>query len=264
MPVEKKETVRILGVEFPVTDKAEIREIIKIKLDRKGTPTLIFTPNTDILLRCAKSRKLTALINSADISLPDGGGVVIASKILGNPLHERISGIDTGEFILSIAADMGLSVYFLGGRNETAKSAAANMRMSYPGLKTCGAHHGYFSKTGAENDTVIAEINSAQPDIIFVCFGFPAQEAWLYENAAKIPSLRLGIGLGGSFDVWSGNKKRAPALFRKLYLEWLWRGFCEPRRLKIILRFPEFFFRVLAERFRAKKARKCRTHAVRE
>ena len=123
MPVEKKETVRILGVEFPVTDKAEIREIIKIKLDRKGTPTLIFTPNTDILLRCAKSRKLTALINSADISLPDGGGVVIASKILGNPLHERISGIDTGEFILSIAADMGLSVYFLGGRNETAKSA---------------------------------------------------------------------------------------------------------------------------------------------
>jgi N-acetylglucosaminyldiphosphoundecaprenol N-acetyl-beta-D-mannosaminyltransferase len=116
------------------------------------------------------------------------------------------------------------------------------MRVRYPTLQICGVHHGYFDKSGAENAEVIKKIRTAAPDILFVCFGFPAQEKWITDNLSSLPSVKLALGLGGSLDVWSGNIRRAPLLVQKAGLEWLWRTVLEPKRARIFLDIPHFLF----------------------
>ena len=122
------------------------------------------------------------------------------------------------------------------------------IKEKHPELNICGYHHGYFDIYSDENSRVVEKIVQASPDIILVCLGSPKQEIWIMQNAQKIPSLKLSIGLGGSFDVWSGEKKRAPMLFRKLYLEWLYRIITDPKRLSFLFDIPIFIFYILRQK----------------
>lgn len=245
-------TVNILGIDFEPMDVYEARKKIRDMLRTKGAKT-IYTPNPDFLIRAYKNRHLSKLLRSADMLLPDGVGLTLAARLKGEPLPCRITGIDTAEWILSFAARKGLSVYLLGARPEVAWRAATALQKRFSGLRICGTHHGYFNKhaRSADNRQILARINACAPDILFVCFGFPEQELWISENAQKIPSLRLCMGLGGSLDIWSGDVTRAPKLMQSMGLEWLWRTVREPRRIRTVARIPKFL--IMASYFSFKK-----------
>jgi len=244
--------IEIMSVPFGNLSKDEYKKRVEERLC-KGKRTIIFTPNPQMLLGARKNYEIQKILQKSDINLPDGAGIVIASKILRSPIKETVCGIDFAEDILALAKEQGLSVFLLGGKEGHADEAKAALQKKFPTLNFCGTHHGYFKKHGQENEAVIKKIIAEAPDIIFVCFGFPEQEKWIAENVPHLPSCKLAAGLGGSIDVWSGHVKRAPACFRKMRLEWLWRAAREPRRMRIFFDIPLFLFYVFKEKSKKTK-----------
>ena len=236
----------ILGVRITKSSKRELLSRLAADL-KHGRQSAIFTPNSQMLLAASKDRELRKLLNSSDLNIPDGVGVRRAARLRGVRL-ESMSGIDLAEELLLVAASKGYRVFFLGAKRGVAEKAADNMHVRYPTLQICGMHHGYFDKSGAENADVLKKIRAAAPDILFVCFGFPAQEKWIIENRASLPSVKLALGLGGSLDVWSGNIRRAPLLIQKAGLEWLWRTVLEPKRARIFVDIPHFLIEIIKDK----------------
>ncbi len=237
----------ILGIRFCDMSSDDARKKICRAMDRRER-LKIFTPNPDILLRAQDSPALFSALSSGALLLPDGIGVILASRLLRTPLRERITGIDTGEFILAEAAKRDFGVFLLGAEDGIAENAAKRLTEKYPRLRICGTHHGFFEKNGEENKRVLGNIQKASPDILLVCFGCPAQELWICENADKLPSVSIFAGLGGSLDVWSGSIRRAPRILQKFGMEWLWRAIREPKRLKKLALIPVFLEKVLRQR----------------
>ena len=229
-------TVTLCGIPFENLSQAEARERIASLLLHRHSAT-VFTPNPQFLAKAQKDPSLAALLRTADLLLPDGVGLTLAARLCGTPLKARLTGIDTAEWLLSYAAAHELSLFLLGAAPTVADRAAEQLRARFPSLRICGTHHGYFDKTkdSEENKRLLAKLRQTAPDLLFVCFGFPAQERWIAENAHEIPSLRLSMGLGGAFDVWSGKLRRAPRILQRCGLEWLWRALREPRRFPALL-----------------------------
>ncbi len=213
------------------------------------TALCVFTPNAEIAQLAAESNEIRALLNRADILLPDGAGILLAAKILKTPLTQKVAGVDFGERILAFAARNGHPVFFLGGKPGIAELAAQKQKVRFPDLSVVGTHDGYFEKSGKENDAVLRRINESGAVILFVCFGAPAQEKWIDENKDKLPSVRLLMGLGGSLDIYAGTVKRAPAFFIRARLEWLYRLLQEPRRLGRMMKLPQYIAGAYKERF---------------
>lgn len=241
--------VDILGIKITLQDKDQIINNIEGCLSEKRR-MLVFTPNPKMISIAQKDIELRRALYSAELLLPDGIGVVLASKILQKSIKERICGIDTAERVIALSAKNGYRIFLLGGKKGIADEAKIKLEKKYNSLNICGIHHGYFEKSGKENDDIIKIINDAAPDILFVCFGTPLQEKWIYDNQAKLHTVNLFMGIGGSLDIWAGNIKRAPAFIRKLYLEWLWRVIREPKRLKDLLCIPSFFIAVFLKKLR--------------
>ena len=251
----QQKKVKILSVDFD-TDSKEIQ--LKKAMSRlsSGKSTKIFTPNPQILIKTQKDKALKELLSKADITLPDGIGISLASKMLTDFRITRIPGIDFAESILNEAQKEGYSVFLLGGKPGRAERAKENLQKKYPSLNICGSNDGYFQKHGADNERVIEKINNSSADILFVCFGFPEQEKWISENSAHLPSVRLAMGLGGSIDVWSGEVKRAPRWVQKCGLEWIWRVIKEPKRIKIFIDIPLFLHLVSTQKRALRKKAK--------
>ena len=247
-----KRRVKILSVSFENSSRREILKELKVRMTQKKK-TRIFTPNPQILLAAHRDPSLRALLSKADLLLPDGIGLIYASKILGTPLKERISGIDIAEDILMLAEEKNLSVFLLGGKKGCANRAARNLKITFPRLNICGCHNGYFAKYGEENLLVRAKIAQKRPDILFVCFGFPLQERWIAENLHYLPTVKIAAGLGGSLDVWSGKVPRAPKVFQKIGMEWLWRLMIEPRRIRVFADIPQFMLLVTKQKMALRK-----------
>ena len=243
----KNAKVEIMSVPFLNLTREEYVNAVSARLN-SNEQTVIFTPNPQMLLHAKRDASVQKLLQCADITLPDGSGIILASKILHSPLCEQICGIDFAEELLSLASQNGLSVFLLGGRSGRAEEAMIRLKEKFPTLNVCGTYHGYFDKQGIENIPVVEKIVLAKPDIIFVCFGFPYQESWIVQNVPAFPFCKLAIGLGGSIDVWSGHARRSPLLFRKMRLEWLWRTVREPRRIRIFWDIPAFLIAVLKEK----------------
>lgn len=213
--------------------------------DCRRPPIAVFTPNAEIIYRCSKEERLADLVNLGDLNLPDGVGVSWGARALGTPLPGRIPGIELGERALEHCAASGIPVYLLGGREGVAASAAERLAARFPGLSVCGNRNGYFDPHGKENEEVLEDIRRAEPGLLIVCLGFPRQEEWIIENRAALPGVGVMMGLGGSLDVWSGGVRRAPALFRRAGLEWLWRIFGDAGRLRRAGALPGFVFLTL-------------------
>ncbi len=203
-------------------------------------PSVVVTPNAEIAQLALEDEKVLGAILGADIVLPDGQGVIKASRILQTPLKEKVAGVEFGLHLMAHAAENNLPVYLLGGKPSIAESAAEKLKARFPTLPIVGTHDGYFVKSGNESDAVIAEINAAKPAILIVCLGAPTQELWVHENREKLQEIRLCACLGGSLDIYAGAAKRAPKLFIRLHLEWLWRLLKEPRRLPRMMRLPKY------------------------
>ncbi len=235
--------VRLFGIPlFPLGRDQARGTLAAFLRESKGSGRKVYTPNATILWQSRKDLSLSSLLRRADLLLPDGAGVILASRLCGTPLPRRITGIDTAEWLLRYGAKRGYSFFFLGGKRGVAERAAKRWQTRLPALRIVGTHHGYFDKNGKENDRVLREIQAAKPDILFVCLGFPQQERWIDRHAASLPSVRLLMGLGGSLDVWSGEVKRAPVPMQRLGLEWLYRTVREPKRWKRIYTLPAFLW----------------------
>jgi N-acetylglucosaminyldiphosphoundecaprenol N-acetyl-beta-D-mannosaminyltransferase len=222
---------------------------ICIRRIQNGKQTSIFTPNSEMVSRAARSEDLLKILNSADILFPDGIGIHMGMKLLSIPVSERTTGIDLAERLIREAAKGNHKIFLLGSKDGVSSRAASNINEKYSSHIICGYHHGYFDKYGEENKNVIQMINASGADILFVCFGFPEQEKWIAENLPSLRTVKLAIGLGGSLDVWSGDIKRAPRFVSNSGLEWLWRLCLDLKRLKRISFLVDFALLVLKESF---------------
>ena len=233
------EFVNILGVrvnKYTMSDAvAKASELME-----GDSLSMIFTPNSEIILYASENPQFTDVLNSADMVVADGIGVVYGAKILGSPLKERVAGYDLVCNLFPVMAQKGQSVYLLGAKPGVAELAAENLVKKYPGLVIAGTHDGYFKN----DDEVIADINSAAPDFLMVCLGFPKQENWIYNNRDRL-NAKLAIGAGGCLDVFAGTVKRAPEFYCKHGIEWLYRLVKQPSRFVRMLALPKFGLKVL-------------------
>ena len=208
--------------------------------------TSVFTPNSEIAQLAIDDPALSEALNRCDIAVPDGVGIVKASRILGCPLREKVAGVELGMRVLAVAEKCGYSVFLYGGKVGIAETAAERLTNKFPKLKIAGCLNGYKK----DNDAVIRKINSSGADILFVCLGAPKQELWIDRNKNKLSKVSLFLGLGGSLDVYAGAVKRAPRIFIKLNLEWLWRLMVQPKRIFRMTALPRFYFGTWIYRFK--------------
>ena len=242
--------VNILGAKVDMCTMAEAVEKVMSFFDTSGKK-VIFTPNSEIILYASRNEEFMKTLNSADITVPDGIGVVYGSKIVRRPLPERVAGFDLIKNILPKMAERGLSVYLLGAKPGVADLAAQNLKNEY-GVMVVGTHDGYF-KDDAE---VLKDINDKKPDLLLVCLGFPKQENWIVENRDKL-DVKAMIGAGGSLDVFAGEAQRAPEFYCKHGLEWLYRLKKEPWRFMRMTALPVFALKVFFTGWRYKQDDKC-------
>lgn len=184
--------------------------------------------NADKINELNKNERLKQIVNSCGIINADGASVIMASKFLGKPLPERVAGIDLMQSLVALCEKKAYSIYLLGARQEVVEKTAEVLLDKYPNLKIVGIHNGYFE----ENDwpQIALELNSENPDFIFVGITSPLKE-YLVEFLQEEGNNGVFMGVGGSFDVISGNIPRAPQWMQKINLEWLFRVIQEPRRL---------------------------------
>lgn len=234
----------VLGVGIDAVTEAQALDMIQAFV-REGGPHQVVTANPEILDNATRTPALHALINRAALVTADGQGVLLAGRILGTPFPARVTGIELAEALCRESAARGLSLYFLGAEPGVVDEAAANMRAQYPGVRIVGTHHGYFRKEGPA--AVLADIKATQPDIVLVGMGSPYQEQFIDEELARL-GVPVAIGVGGSFDVLSGRVERAPELFIRLRLEWLYRIASDRKRWKRALALPRFVLKVLRQK----------------
>ena len=246
---EAESKINILG--FSV-DRVSMDEAVdafgRLMKAENETMSLIVTPNSEILVSAEKNKALGDIIHSANLVIPDGIGLVYASKILGNPLSERVTGVDLLSRILEYLAERKQSIFLLGSKPAEGEAkavcelAAEKMMQRYPGLVVAGTHHGYFKEE--DEPAIIEEINRCGADFLCVALGSPKQEQFAWNNRAKLKP-KVAIGVGGSLDVWAGTVKRAPEFYQKHGLEWLYRFAKQPSRYKRMAALPLFMIKVL-------------------
>ena len=233
----------ILGVDFDTYTLDEAAEHA-VNLMNESGQHIVCTPNPEIVMEAQHDRELMGILKAADMVTPDGVGGVWASKYSKTKITERVSGYDLVLHIFEKIKNSKRTVYFLGGAPGVAEKAAEMMAKKYVGLKVVGIHDGYFDKK--EEHLIIADIKKKQPSLLLVGLGSPKQEKWIYNNL-RLTGAKLAIGIGGSFDVMSGNLKRAPKIFCKLGLELFYRLITQPSRFKRMLKLPKFVIKVRKE-----------------
>ena len=231
-----RETVDILGV---VIDKITAEYALRKAERYVRTPgvSVIYTPNPEIIMAAYESDAFKKVLNSADMCTPDGIGVVYASRMLHSPVPERVAGFDLACGVLESISKTGESVFLFGAKPGVAETAAEKLKVKYPGLVIAGTHDGYFKEE--DEDAIVQQINDSGASLLFVCLGAPKQENWIYRNRDRL-KVNLCMGVGGALDVFAGNVKRAPKIFIKCNLEWLYRFCKQPSRLGRFAALPKF------------------------
>ena len=218
--------IEIGGVEVDAVDEREALERIEAMV-AEGRPHLMVVVNASKLVLASVDERLRGILQRADLVTADGMSVVWGARMLGATLPGRVTGIDTMQQVVALAAARGWRVFFLGAKREAVERAVANLRSAYPALVVAGVRDGYFRGKEAE---VVAEVRDAKSDVLFVGMGSPAQEYFLAENLDRLGAA-FSLGVGGSFDHIAGHVRRAPAWMQRAGLEWAHRFALEPRRL---------------------------------
>jgi N-acetylglucosaminyldiphosphoundecaprenol N-acetyl-beta-D-mannosaminyltransferase len=218
-------SISLLGVKVHRVDMAATLGLIR-RFVASGKPHIIVTADSSGIVRAQTDADFRELVNTADLVTPDSFGVVWGAAKLGMPLIERVSGVEVAREMCRIAADDGFSIYFLGAAPGVAELAASNLKEQYPGLQVAGTHHGYFDPS---QDAETAEmVRESGAKALLVAMGIPRQEKFIRDNMDKL-GVCVAMGVGGSFDVFSGKVKRAPEWFQRHGLEWLYRLAKDPR-----------------------------------
>ena len=234
--------INIRGVMFDNVTMDEAVEICEgfVKTSRHG---VVYTPNAEMVQMTVENEAFAKTVNSADLIIPDGAGVVLASKILKKNLKGKVAGVELAERLVARSGESGIKFFFYGSSPDAADGRAVaevareKLLEKYPDAHIVGTNHGYVKEDGM--DALIEKINESGADALFVCLGVPRQENWIYANRDRL-NPKIIIGLGGSLDVFAGTVQRAPKIFIKLNLEWFYRLIKEPWRLGRMMNIPKF------------------------
>lgn len=240
--------VSILGVEVDNLSLEEVKHRINQYI-QSGQPNLIVTANPEIIWLARKDKEFAECLREASMITADGIGIVIASRIIGEPIKQRVTGIDLISALFKEGINNNYRFYFLGGKPGIAEKAALNMRENFPGVQIVGVQHGYFN----DDSEIVKDIISKKPDVLLVALGMGKQEKWIKDRAIPI-GVPVSIGVGGSFDVFSGEVKRAPRWMQKTGLEWFYRLITQPTRIGRMMQLPKFLLVIIMEKLFPRKS----------
>ncbi len=236
---------KILGVKVDhVTMEQAISRIVEMVAQPK--PHLIVTANSEMVMMANDDPLLYEIIERADLVVPDGIGVIWASRLLSNALPQRVPGVELMQSLVAESAVHQWRIFLLGAEPGIADQAAQAIQAAYPAVNIVGTHHGYFKQNHTEQH-VLSLIKASKPDILFIALGVPKQEKWAAAHLAKL-GVPAAIGVGGSFQIFAGTVQRAPLWMRRVGLEWFYRLLKQPWRIKRMSVLPRFVFWVLFEK----------------
>jgi len=242
----KNPRIRILNTTIDVLNMQNTIYLVE-EYVRSKTPLHLMGINADKINEVNRNKRMKNIVNSCGVINADGASVVLASKFLKKPLPERVAGIDLMQNLVALSEKKGYSIYLLGAKQEVVEKTAAVLYQTYPNLKIAGFHNGYFK----ENDwpLISTELKNADPDFVFVGITSPTKE-YLIEYLQDAGNNSVFMGVGGSFDVISGNIPRATVWMQKANLEWLFRMMQEPKRLfkRYLIGNSTFIFAVIKEK----------------
>ncbi len=235
--------VSVLNIDIDLISRQEIDQVLEDKLNG-NTLCHIATVNPEFLVEAHRNKSFAQVLKNTDLKICDGFGISLMSRLFLNTKIERIPGVEVAERVCKICAKTGKSLFFLGGFN-VAHKVEQKMCSKYPELKVVGAIDGTV--------TTFDAVAKVKPDAILVAFGAPNQEIWIQEFGRRIPSLRLAVGVGGTFDFWTGKALRAPEALQNIGLEWLWRLILEPHKrgkriFNAVCVFPYLFVKSLLKK----------------
>ncbi len=236
-----RNTVDILGVKVDKLTFNEALDIAENLVQSEGV-SAIFTPNPEIIMCAKQDDELKEILNGADLCTADGIGVVYGAKILNDPVPERVAGFDLTCALLERLARTGEGVFLFGAKPGVADAAKANLEKKYQGINIAGTRNGYFNTE--DEPKIIDEINKSGAKLLLVCLGAPKQEKWIEAHKAEL-NVNLCMGVGGTLDVLAGVAKRAPEVFIKLNIEWVYRLLKNPSRIGRFAALPKFIIEVI-------------------
>jgi N-acetylglucosaminyldiphosphoundecaprenol N-acetyl-beta-D-mannosaminyltransferase len=206
----------------------------------------VATVNPEFVMAAQRDAEFRQVLLQADLCIPDGIGLLLAARLLGQRLPERVPGSELVYHLAGRAAEKGWRLFLLGAAPGVAEEAAAVFQARYPDLTIAGTYAG--SPDPAENDTIVQRINDSAADLLFVAYGAPKQDKWIARNHQALTTVRVAIGVGGSLDFITGRAVRAPRWMQNLGMEWLHRLYHEPWRWRRMLALPKFTLSVLKSR----------------
>ena len=239
-----RNTLKILGVKVDKVTFDEAVDIAEGFVKKDGVST-IYTPNSEIIMCAQNDVEMMKILNSGDMCTADGIGVVYGSRILKDPLPQRVAGFDIVCALLERLSKTGEGVFLFGAKPGVAEAAKAKMEEKYPGLSVVGCRNGYFKPEDEED--IVRQINESGAKLLLVCLGAPKQEKWIAAHKDEL-KVNLCMGVGGTLDVFAGVAKRAPEIFIKLNLEWAYRFIKNQSRLGRFAALPKFMIKVFKSR----------------
>lgn len=240
--------IRILGVDVDdISEKDAVFAILKMAKDKKGHH-FVATVNSEFIMLTKRDEKFKNVLKTADLSLPDSAGVVLAKLILGGREKNRVTGTDLIEKLCEKSAGLPITVGFLGGFKNVAGDVAKRQKAKFPGLKVSFAASG-DPAMGSDSRLKSQYFSKKRVDLVFVAYGMGAQEFWISRNKDKL-NVGVFVGVGGGFDYQSEAKVRSPRILQNLGLEWFWRLTQEPQRIRRMSVLPVFTILVFWQFFR--------------
>lgn len=232
--------VNVLGVNFDNKTFNQFQNEFVERINNHQS-TFVVTANPEIVMAANENPVFMQILqNDADYITADGIGIVQAAKILGQPLPERVTGYDLFSWLMQYADEQDLRVFLIGAKPRVIHAVQAKVARDYSGINLVGAEDGYFKE---DLDLVARRIQRTEPDLVFAALGSPKQEKLLsILRKNELPALMMGVG--GSFDVFSGAVKRAPEVFQRSHLEWFYRLATNPSRFKRMTVLPRFMIKV--------------------
>jgi N-acetylglucosaminyldiphosphoundecaprenol N-acetyl-beta-D-mannosaminyltransferase len=233
----------VQGIPVDNLSMSEVVDRVDATIRARGQCSILAV-NPEKIMAAQQRPELAQALQRSELLIPDGIGVVLALRLKGQRVAGRVPGSELMPELCALAARRGYGVYLFGAREATNAFAAEVLVRMYPGLHVVGRHHGYVAD--ADMEDVVDDINRSRAKILFVALGSPAQEIWIGRYRARLGVSALQ-GVGGTFDVIAGSVKRAPLLWRRLNLEWLFRLLAQPRRLLRQTAIPRFAYALVKE-----------------
>ncbi|BBH23887.1 acetylglucosaminyldiphosphoundecaprenol acetyl-beta-D-mannosaminyltransferase [Paenibacillus baekrokdamisoli] len=242
--IQSVPTVSIYGIRFSKLNMTDTVQYLINRVERRE-PTQVITGNPIMVMAALEQPNFHRVMCDAELVVPDGTGVVWAAKHIGQPVTERVAGYDLLHRLMQIGEQRSWRVFLLGTTQAIIEQTAIKLQEQYPGVTIVGYRNGYFGPD--QDEEVVQYIRASESDLLFVARSVDTQEPWIskYKEAFGVPVI---MGVGGSFDVISGNLKRAPKIFQKMRMEWLYRLLQQPSRYKRMFALPKFVVKVMRDK----------------